>query len=96
MRHVTDRPGLTANQIASPGSVEHLVDLLLLHRQAQLLVLLDGYDHRYHLAAMTDYLMGVTGGQFAYEVMVTKWTDSMTSQHSGVPRSEWRRRLDSR
>jgi hypothetical protein len=25
--------------------------------------------------------------------MVTKWTDSLTSQHGGVPRSRWRRRL---
>src|SRR5580692_7491313 len=26
-------------------------------------------------------------------VMVTKWTDSLTSQHGGVQRSRWRRRL---
>jgi hypothetical protein len=36
-------------------------------RLAQLLVLLDGHDHRYHLAAMTNHVVGVTGGQFAHE-----------------------------
>ena len=67
MRHVADRPGLTAGQVPGPGSVELLVDLLLLHRLAQLLVLPDGHDHRYHLAAMTDHIVGVTGGQLAHE-----------------------------
>ena len=39
MRHVADRPGLTAGQVIGPGSVELLVDLLFLHRLAQLPVL---------------------------------------------------------
>jgi hypothetical protein len=34
MRHVADRPGLTAGQVSGSGSVELLVDLLLLHRLA--------------------------------------------------------------
>jgi hypothetical protein len=38
-----------------------------LHRLAELLVLLDGHHHRYHLAAMTNHVVGVTGGQFAHE-----------------------------
>ena len=52
MRHVADRPGLTTGQVLGPGSVELFVDLLLLHRLAQMLVLPDEHDHRYHLAAM--------------------------------------------
>src|ERR1039457_2350793 len=67
MRHVADRPGLTAGPGAGPGGGDLVVDLLLLHRLAQLLVLLDGHDHRYHLAAMTNHVVGVTGGQFAHE-----------------------------
>src|ERR1700721_3956962 len=67
MRQVADRPGLTAGQVADPGSVELLVDLLHLHRLAELPVLLDGHDHRYHLAAMADHVVGITGGQFAHE-----------------------------
>ena len=61
MRHVADRPGLTAGQVHGPGSIELLIDLLLLHRLAQLLVLPDGHDHRYHLAAMVDHIAGVAG-----------------------------------
>src|SRR6266496_5893589 len=67
MRHVADRPGLTAGQVSGPGSVELLIDLLLLHRLAQLPVLLDGHHHRHHLAALTNHVVGVTGGQFAHE-----------------------------
>src|SRR5215475_5160032 len=67
MRHVADRPGLTAGQIPDPGSIELLVDLLLLHRLTQLLVLPDGHDHRYHLAAMVNHIVGVTGGHLAHE-----------------------------
>ena len=67
MRYVADRPGLTAGQVPGPGSVELLVDLLLVHRLAQLLVLLDGHHHRHHLAAMTNHLVGVTSGQFAHD-----------------------------
>jgi len=67
MRHVADRPGLTAGQVPGPGSVELLVDLLLVHRLAQLLVLLDGHHHRHHLTAMTNHVVGVTSGQFAHE-----------------------------
>jgi hypothetical protein len=54
MRHVADRPGLAAGQVAGQGSVELFVDLLLLHRLAQLLVLLDRH-HRYHLTATTNH-----------------------------------------
>src|SRR5271166_2134485 len=67
MRHVADRPGLTAGRVPVPGSVELLVDLLLLHRLAQLPVLLDRHDHRYHLAAMTNHVVGVADGQFAHD-----------------------------
>ena len=67
MRHVADLPGLTAGQVLGLGSVELLIDLLLLHRLAQLPVLLDGHDHRHHLTAITDHVMGVTGRQFAHE-----------------------------
>src|SRR6516162_9713177 len=67
MRHVADRPGLTARQVPGPGSVELLVDLLLMHRLAQLLVLPDGHDHRYHLAAMVNHIVGVTGGHLAHK-----------------------------
>ena len=67
MRHVADRPGLTAGQVPDPGSVELLVDLLLLHRLAQLPVLPDGHDHRHHLAALTNHVVVVTGGEFAHE-----------------------------
>src|SRR5580704_18901637 len=67
MRHVADRPGLTTGQVPVPGSVELFVDLLLLHRLAQLLVLPDGHDHRYHLTAMVNHIVGVTGGQLAHE-----------------------------
>jgi len=67
MRHVADRAGLTARQVPGPGSVELLVDLLLLHRLAQLPVLLDGHYHRHHLAAMANHVVGVTGGQFAHD-----------------------------
>ena len=67
MRHVADRPGLAPGLVTGPGSIELLVDLLLLHRLAQLPVLLDGHHHRYHLAAMTDHVVGVTGGQFAHK-----------------------------
>src|SRR5579864_9530832 len=67
MRYVTGLPGFTAGLVTGPGSAELLVDLLLLHRLAWLPVLLDGHDHRYHLAAMTDHVVGVTGGQFAHE-----------------------------
>jgi hypothetical protein len=66
MRYVADRPGLTPGQVAGPGSVELLVDLLLLHRPAQLPILLDGHDHRYYLAATTDHVVGLAGGQFAH------------------------------
>ena len=86
----------STQKVTGPDGVELLVDLLLLHRLAWLLVLLDGHDHRYHLAAMTNHVVGVTSGQSLMRVMVTKWTDSMTSQHGGVPRSRWRRRLNSR
>jgi pyruvate-ferredoxin/flavodoxin oxidoreductase len=34
MRHVANRPGLAAGLVTGPGSVELLVDLLLLHRLA--------------------------------------------------------------
>ncbi len=67
MRHVADRPSLTAGHVPGPGSVELLVHLMLLHRLAQLLVLLDGHHHRYHLAALTNHIAGVTGGQFAHD-----------------------------
>src|SRR6516165_4422340 len=67
MRHVADPAGLTAGQVPGPGSIELLVDLLLLHRLAQLLVLPDGHDHRYHLPAMVDHIVGVTGGHLAHE-----------------------------
>src|SRR6516164_8494711 len=67
MRHIADRPSLTPGQVPGPGSIELLVDLLLLHRLAQLLVLLDGHDHRYHLAAMVNHIVGVTGGHLAHE-----------------------------
>jgi hypothetical protein len=43
-----------------PGQHRLLVDLLLLHRLAQLLVFLDGHDHRYHLAAVVNHVVGVT------------------------------------
>ena len=58
MRHVADLPGLTARQVPGPGSVELLVDLLLVHRLAQLLVLLDRHHHRHHLAALTNHVVG--------------------------------------
>ncbi len=67
MRHVADRPSLTAGHVPGPGSVELLVHLMLLHRLAQLLVLLDGHHHRYHPAASTNHTVGVTGGQFAHD-----------------------------
>ena len=67
MRHVADRSGLTAGQVPGPGSIELLVDLLLLHRLAQLLVLPDGHDDRYHLAAMVNDIVGVTGGHLTHE-----------------------------
>jgi hypothetical protein len=85
MRHVADRPGLTAGQVPGPGSTELLVDLLLLHRLAQLPVLLDGHGHRYHLTALADYVVVSPAGSSLMAVMVTMWTDSMTSQHSSVP-----------
>jgi len=55
MRYVADRPGLAAGLVTGSDSVELLVDLLLLHRLAQLPVLLDGHDHRY-------YALGQSGG----------------------------------
>src|SRR6476661_7632275 len=67
MRHAADRPGLTAGKVPGPGSIELLVDLLLVHRLAQLLVLLDGHHHRHHLTALTNHIVGVTSGQFAHE-----------------------------
>src|ERR1039457_4583966 len=67
MRPGADLPGLPAGQVPGPGSVELLVDLLFLHRLAQLPVLLDRHDHRYHVTAMTDHVVGVTGGRFAHK-----------------------------
>jgi hypothetical protein len=43
------------------------IALLLLHRLAQLPVVLDGYHHRYHLAATVNHVVGVTSGQFAHD-----------------------------
>jgi hypothetical protein len=83
MGHIADRPGLTAGQVPGPDSVEFRVDLLLLHRLAQLLVLLDGHDHRYHLAAMTYHVVAVTGRQFPHEGHGNEWTDNPTSQRGG-------------
>jgi hypothetical protein len=60
-------PGLTAGQVPGPGRIELLVDMLLLHRVAQLPVLLDGHNHRYHLAPMVDHVMGVADRQFAHK-----------------------------
>jgi hypothetical protein len=34
MRYIADRSGLTTGQVPGPGSVELLIDLLLLHRPA--------------------------------------------------------------
>jgi hypothetical protein len=45
MRHVADHPGLTSSQVPGPGSIEFFVELLLLHRLAELLVLLDRHHH---------------------------------------------------
>src|SRR6185312_6360370 len=59
--------GLTARQVPGAGNVELLVDLLLLHRPAQLPVFLDGHHHRHHLATLTNHVVGVTIGQFAHE-----------------------------
>ena len=67
MGDVADGPGLAAGQGLGPGSVELLVDPLLFRRLTQLLVFRDGHDHRHHLAAVVDHVMGVTGGQFAHE-----------------------------
>ena len=78
MRHVADRPGLTAGQVPDPGSVELLIGLLLLHRLAQLLVLLGGHDHRHHLAALADHVVVVTGGEFAHEGHGNEVDDSLT------------------
>jgi hypothetical protein len=96
MRHVADRPGLTAGQVPGPGSVELLVDLLLLHRLAQLPVLLDGHHHGHHLAALTNHVVGVTSGQFAHEGHgneVDRQHDVTTRHRSTKGR---KRRLDSR
>ena len=87
MRHVADCPGLTPGQVPGPGSIELLVDLLLLHRLAQLLVLLDGHHHRHHLAAMTNHVVGVTGGQLAHESHgneAGRHHDVTTQRHSTI------------
>ena len=83
MRHVADRPGLMTGQVPGPGSVELFVDLLLLHRLAQLLLRLGGHDRRYHLAAMVNHIVGVTGGHLAHEDHGNEAADSLTSQHAG-------------
>jgi hypothetical protein len=82
MRHVADRPGLAPGQVPGPGSVELLVDLLLLHRLAQPPVLLNGHHHhRYHLAATTNHVVGVTAA------VRTPWTGRGTAL--GLSVNDW-------
>ena len=83
MGEVTDGPGLPACQVLGPGRVEFFVDLLFLRCLAQLLVFREGHDHRDYLAAAADHVVGVTGRQFAHEVMVTTPADSRSPQHGG-------------
>src|SRR5512146_2715924 len=92
MRHVADRPGLTAGQVPGPGSTELLVNLLLLHHLAQLPVLLDGHGHRYHLTATTNHVGGVAGGQFTHDSHgndVDRQHDVTTQQRSGSGPYSW-------
>jgi hypothetical protein len=57
----------STQKVTGPDGVELLVDLLLLHRLAWLLVLLDGHDHRYPPGRYDESRRGVTSGQFPHE-----------------------------
>jgi hypothetical protein len=62
MGDIAERPGALAATEVHLGSIEFLVDLLLLQRPPQLPVLFQRYHDRDDLFAMSDHFVSVTVG----------------------------------